>query len=115
RAGGMVRIDTETELLVVNDEFTASIVVARCATTPTGLRRWKLRLDTRLRPDITVAIRMDPNNRDVLGFYLLPWIGLSPPRVRLTDDNGLSLDAYRYESMETFFDLTARTPIEEAA
>ena len=32
-------------LLVVNDEFTASIVIGRCLTTQTGARHWKLRLD----------------------------------------------------------------------
>lgn len=115
RAGGTVRIDAETELLMINDEFTASVIIARCLTTPTGARRWKLRLDARFRPDITIAIRMDPANREPLDYYLLPWIGISEPRFRLREDNGLLFDAYRFESVDAFFDLAARSRIQVAA
>ncbi len=53
--GGTVERDTATDLLRVNDEFTASVVIARCHLTPAGSSRWKIRLDTGLAPDITVA------------------------------------------------------------
>jgi DNA invertase Pin-like site-specific DNA recombinase len=59
KAGGLVEQDNETDLLVINGEFTASIVVVRCHTTPAGSLRWHVRFDTGLWPDITVAIRMD--------------------------------------------------------
>ena len=44
--------------LRINGEFTASIVIARCGETGTGMRRWKIRLDASLGPDITLAVRM---------------------------------------------------------
>ena len=115
RLGGEVTVDPLSDLLTVNDEFTASVIVARCFTTLTGVRRWKLRLDARLRPDITVAIRMDETNRNPFDYYLLPWIGLTAPRVRLAEDNGALLDAYRADSMDAFFDLAARSRIQGAA
>jgi DNA invertase Pin-like site-specific DNA recombinase len=113
--GGAVRVDPDTDLLFINDEFSASIIVARCLTTLSGARRWKLRLDTTLRPDITIAIRMDVDNREAMDYYLLPRIGISGERLRLAEDNGTLLDAYRFDSIESFWDLASRTRLEDAA
>lgn len=115
RAGGTLRLDAETDLLVVNEEFTASVIIGRCQTTPSGVRRWKLRFDTRLRPDITVAVRMDGTNQCPLDYYLLPRIDVAPPRLQLAEENGFLLDAYRFDTVDAFFDLAARSRIESAA
>jgi hypothetical protein len=101
RLGGTVRADPSTDLLTVNDEFTASVVISRSFQTPVGDLRWKIRLDTGLRPDITIA--------------LLPRIDIATAKLRLREDNGFSLDAYRFDSLESFFHLAARTRIKEAA
>jgi DNA invertase Pin-like site-specific DNA recombinase len=115
RAGGLVEQDPNSDLLTINREFTASIVVVRCFTTPTGLRRWKIRFDMGLWPDITVAVRMDEPNGNALDYYLLPRIDITAPKVRLADDNGISLDAYRYETLDAFFALAARAALQEVA
>ena len=65
-------VDPTNDLLTVNDEFTASIVISRCVELLSGALRWNIRLDTSLRPDITVAIRMDAGNQAALDYYLLP-------------------------------------------
>src|SRR5690606_29080345 len=52
--GAAVTNDPVTDLLAVNDEFTASIVIARCRQTPAGALRWHIHLDSGLGPDITV-------------------------------------------------------------
>ncbi len=70
--GGVVSSDPKTDLLTVNDEFTVSLVVARCRRTESGSFRWSIRLDTGLAPDITVAARMDEENQSPLDYYLLP-------------------------------------------
>ena len=114
-AGGFVVQDPATDLLTINDEFTASIVVVRCQTTAAGSLRWQIRFDAGLWPDITVAIRMDQPNREPLDYYLLPRIDMTAPRLRLAEDNGVSLDAYRFDALEAFFGLTARTEIMEVA
>ena len=44
-AGGSVVRDPDTDLLTINQEFTASIVVVRCLTTPAGSLRWPIRFD----------------------------------------------------------------------
>jgi DNA invertase Pin-like site-specific DNA recombinase len=115
RLGGAVHSDPASDLLTINNEFTASIVIVRCLTTATGLLRWKIRLDTGLCPDITVALRMDPANAQVRDYYLLPRIGMSMTNLRLSEENGTFLDAYRFESLDFFFHLTTRSNIRGAA
>jgi DNA invertase Pin-like site-specific DNA recombinase len=113
--GSWVEQNPTTDLLTINGEFTASIVVVRCLTTPAGSLRWRIRFDAGLWPDITIAVRMDRLNRDPLDYYLLPRIDMTEPRLRLAEDNGVSLDAYRFETLESFFGLAARTNLMEVA
>ena len=115
QAGGLVEQDPESDLLTINREFTASIVVVRCLTTPTGSRRWRIPFDVGLWPDITVAVRMDEPNQNALDYYLLPRIDMTAPKVRLAEDNGISLDAYRFETLDAFFALAARATLQEVA
>jgi hypothetical protein len=112
---GWVQQNPASDLLTVNGEFTASIVVARCRATPAGSLRWQIRFDTGLWPDITVAVRMDQMNREALDYYLLPRIDMTEPRLRLAEDNGVSLDAYRFETLDSLFDLAARAKLLEVA
>ena len=115
QAGGFVCEDPATGILTINDEFTVSVVISRSFRTPHGALRWKIRFDTSLRPDLTVALRMDTNNRTVLDYYVLPRIDVTAPNVRLAEENGLSLDAYRFESLDAFFLLAARAHLRTAA
>ena len=113
--GGRIERDAATQILTINREFTASIVIARCRPTDTGALRWLIRLDAGLQPDITVAIRMNAPNADPLDYYLLPSIDLTPQRLRLTEDNCLSLDSYRFPTLDYFFGMAERTQVKEAA
>jgi hypothetical protein len=113
--GGTVQRDSETDLMTINGEFTASIVIVRCQETLAGSNRWKIRFDTGLRPDITVAIRMAPGNLEIFDYYLLPRVEMAGAALRLKEDNGISLDAFRFDSLDRFFRLTARCSIRSAA
>ncbi|WP_443749349.1 recombinase family protein [Asticcacaulis solisilvae] len=106
--GARVRTDPETDFLIVNEEIRASIVIARCFAAPSGKNCWKIRLDAGLLPDITVAIRMAANNRDVYDYYLLPSIDLASPKLRFAESNPLALDAYRFDDLDMFFSLAER-------
>jgi DNA invertase Pin-like site-specific DNA recombinase len=113
--GGEVRKDPATDLLTVNEEFTSSITIVRCRETAAGFLRWHVRFDLGLRPDITIAVRMDRSNRSPLDYYLLPRIDMTLPSVRLAENNGFSLDSYRFESLEGLFELAARAKLLEVA
>lgn len=111
--GGRISRSPVTDLLAVNGEFTASIVIARCQQTPAGSLRWKIRLDTGLAPDITVALRMDEANEAPLDYYFLPLFETATDRIRLAEENGLMLDAFRFDSLEFFFAMAERVRITE--
>lgn len=104
-----------SDLLEVNGEFSISIVIARCRGTPAGALRWRLRFDTGLDPDITVAVRMNARNQRPLDFYLFPKIDRASAEVRLAEENGLSLDAYRFETLDFLYELAVPIGIREAA
>lgn len=113
--GGSVRCDPETDLLTINEEFSVSIVITRCQHTPGGSNRWKVRFDSGLSPDITLAVRMLPGNKEILDYYLLPRIDFQAAMLRIVEDNGIFLDAYRFESLESLTQLSQRTHLQEAA
>lgn len=107
--------DPVSDMLRINGEINVSLVVCRCLQTKAGSYRWKIHLDTALAPDLTIAVRMDANNQQPLDYYLLPALDMENPQLRLAEDNGLALDAYRFDDLEPFFLLTERVPIREVA
>lgn len=115
QVGGRVTQDLATDILTVNGEFTASIVLVRCRETGAGSLRWHVRFDTGLLPDITIAIRMDRPNRNPLDYYLLPRLDMNVTRLRLAEHNGVSLDAYRFPTLDPLFSMAARVKLTEAA
>jgi len=113
--GGSVNRNPQTNLLTINDECIVSIVIARCMQTSAGAFRWNIRLDTGLMPDITIAVRMGQENKLPLDYYLLPTRDMTKSKLRLSEHNGLSLDAYRFKDLTHFFDMSARVPLLEVA
>jgi DNA invertase Pin-like site-specific DNA recombinase len=113
--GGIVRQEAETDLLHINEEFTASIVIARCIETLAGALRWKVRLDTPLRPDLTVVVRMGRGNEITRDYYLLPHLDMYSAVVRLCEYNDLSFDAFRFDTLDRFFDMAKRSIFAKAA
>lgn len=114
-AGAHVRQLPSTDLVDVNDEFTLSVVIARCQRTSADALRWRVRLDVGLLPDITVAVRMDADNRAPFDYYLLPRIDLDRTRLNFAEDNQLQLDAYRIDALDILFDLARPVSLKEAA
>jgi len=108
-AGATVVFNATTDLLTINDEFTASLTIARSFQTHNGALRWRLRFDTGLIPDVTVAVRMDESNEAPYDYYLFPSIDLNTHRLRLQEDNPLALDAYRFDTLDFFYSIAART------
>lgn len=113
--GGTVQRDAETDLLTINGLLKASIVICRCQQSQAGSFRWKIHFDTSLRPDITIAIRMNERNEQPLDYYLLPGLDIEQPSIRLLEQNSIALDAYRFDDLEPFFMMTQPVAIKEAA
>lgn len=113
--GGTAYQNLENDLLTISDEIVVSVVIARCKLTQSGSRRWKLRIDQSLKADLTICVRMDELNLNPMDFYLLPQMTLNEGVLRLAEYNGLSFDAFRFDSLDDFFKLTARAPLRRAA
>ena len=113
--GATVRQDLANDLLIINEEVSASLIICRCTQSTAGNNRWKLQFDTGLRPDITIAIRLAANNRDVLDYFLIPALDVENADIRLRDQNHVALDAYRFDDLDAFFLLTERAGLADVA
>jgi hypothetical protein len=54
---------------------------------------------------------MDADNRAPIDYYLLPRIDMPFKELLLYEDNGLSLDTYRFDTMDYFFGMARRARI----
>ena len=113
--GGEVFRDPATDLLTVNQEFSISLVLARCFTTTAGNHRWKIRLDTSLCPDITVAVRLNPVNDAALDYYLLPRLDFGTANLNLAELNAVEFDCYRFDTLDYLYGMAERRRIRRAA
>ena len=113
--GATVSVDANTDLLRINSEYTASLILSRCRETLAGNFRWHLRFDESLNPDIIIAARLKPGNDEILDYYLMPRIDVLQQRMNLKHHNGLMWDVYRFENLNFFMDLAKRARVEEAA
>ena len=113
--GAVATWDKATELLRLNDELNVSIVLCRHITTTAGVSRWVIRLDAGLKPDITIAVRMAATNEGIRDYYLLPGIDMTWENLRVAENNGIYLDAYRFDNLDYFFGMAERVKIQEAA
>jgi DNA invertase Pin-like site-specific DNA recombinase len=113
--GAHVVRNPRTDLLTVNAEYSAALVLARCRVTSTGNERWIVRFDVPLAPDITIVARLAPGNEKILDYYLLPAIADLGAYLRFASHNPLSLEVFRFNDLSFFTALAKRTPVEDAA
>jgi DNA invertase Pin-like site-specific DNA recombinase len=113
--GGTAELDQNREMLTINREFTASVVIVRCLETKGGSVRWVLRLDAIHGADIALVVRMDAGNLEPRDYYVLPLFDVNETSVRMCERNAACFDRYRCESLEPFYRLVARTPLGRAA
>lgn len=113
--GATVTQDTTSDLLLINGEYSAAMVLSRCRQTQAGTLRWLIRIDQRLAPDITILVRMDTANEKPADYYLLPIMDFDVPRLLICETNGAYLDTYQFDNLDYFAALSARREIEAAA
>ncbi len=107
--GGQVNIDPNTDLMLVNQELVISLVLCRCQISITGYKRWKIRFDVGLNPDITVAVRMKEQEEAALDYYILPTVEMEAPSLRLAESNQSNLEIYRFDSLDILAQLSRRS------
>ena len=113
--GGLVTRDAATDLLTVNHEFSVSLVLARCQILDNARRRWKVRFDTSLAPDITVAVRLEESNQAALDYYLLPRLDFGQARIHLADHNSIEFEAYHFDNLDYLYGMAERRSLRRIA
>jgi DNA invertase Pin-like site-specific DNA recombinase len=113
--GATVSVNQYNDLLTINCEYTASLILARCRETHAGNHRWHLRFDESLSPDIVLAARLQPGNEEILDYYLLPRLDVLTERLSLRPDNGLIMDVYRFNNLNFFMEMAHRVRMEGTA
>jgi hypothetical protein len=113
--GGKVSVDPSTDLMLVNQEVSISLVLSRCQVSPAGSRRWNVRFDHGLNPDLTIAVRMKEQEEAALDFYIIPSIDIETPHLRLAESNEASLEIYRFETLEILSELARRCEFRRVA
>jgi hypothetical protein len=110
--GGTVVRDPKTDLLTINDEIVISLVLARCQLMGDGRLRWRIRFDPmRYQADVTLAVRLDPQNRGELDYYLLPWLDLPQQEIRLCNRTNIAFEAFRFEDLGFFYGMVERVGV----
>lgn len=71
-----------------------------------GTKRWNIRFDFGLSPDITVAVWMKEQEEAALDYYILPTIDIEAPRLRLAERNQACLEIYRFETLNILSELS---------
>ena len=110
--GATVERELPNGLLRVSGEMLVSLVICRHTSTTGGASRWAIRLDTGLRPDLTIAVRLEVGNSTIRDYYLLPSIDMTWDRLRIADANGIELDGYQFDDLSFFFRMAERTNID---
>lgn len=114
-SGRSIPFDRETGLLTVNHNLTASIVISRCFKTQAGSHRWKIRFDTGLKPDLTIAVRMDSSNEHIYDYYILPFLEFGSENLKLMEENTDLLDGFRFETLDYFWQMGVNVSLDKAA
>jgi len=115
KRGGWVTSNPDNGLFTVNGELTISLVIARCKPGQNGRNRWIIRLDSSLKPDMTIVVRMATCNTTIFDYYILPLTDFSPETLPFNEFNTFTLDVYRVDTLELFYQLTSREALKEVA
>ncbi|MCE9635795.1 MAG: recombinase family protein [Planctomycetes bacterium] len=111
--GATVKHDGESNILSINQFYTASMLLSRCSQTPAGSARWVV--PERSTADVVIVVRMDPSNEQPSDYYLIPRMGVDLGRLKLCQHNGARIDTYRFDTLSFFMGMATLLPIGGAA
>ncbi len=95
--------------IVLNQEVRVQVVLIRNSPTSFGTSRWVVRCGTKSKPDLVMVARMDVNNEKIMDYYLFPSLDPVWRKMRVAEQNGIWLDAYRFQTLDVLVSIAART------
>jgi DNA invertase Pin-like site-specific DNA recombinase len=113
-AGATVTFGSQHTLLVINNEFTVLFAFSRCRDQDGHGDHWAMNLDSNLKPDLTVVMRMARGNEEPLDYFLIPRMAMLPKlRFEIRAEIGFMLNTYRFPNLDILKALCRRTEIKE--
>ncbi|WP_374438589.1 recombinase family protein [Pseudomonas panipatensis] len=113
--GGHVAVDPGSDLIQLNEELLISLVLCRCHLSVSGTKRWKIRFDLSLAPDITIAVRMTEGEELPLDYYILPTTDMVSPNLQLAEGNQSDIEIYRFDNLQILAELSRRSAYRRVA
>jgi DNA invertase Pin-like site-specific DNA recombinase len=106
-AGGFVRREPHNDLLTINGDLRAYVSLARYQE-KYGTPRWYLSRKKIPARDLTIVVRIAPDNVSVFDYYILPSReeNIARPDRELFMKNDPSVDACRCANLSAFFEIT---------
>ena len=109
--GAEVAWERRAQMLYLNGELRVYVLFVRCSVTNFGTLRWPIRMRPKQKPDLTLVVRMTPQNDAIRDYYLLPSLGLDWKDTQFAENNGLYFDIFRFASLDFLGGLAARTQL----
>ncbi|TIT11042.1 MAG: hypothetical protein E5W74_14415 [Mesorhizobium sp.] len=109
-AGGSARYDPDSKLVTVNGEFTVAIWIARCRLSRHGYPRWAFRRRRFAGADLSVLIRMQPDDTAIRDFLVLPGHEANHVFHLLKAENGCPIDSFVFATLDILVAMARRAP-----
>lgn len=108
-------VDIATDnLLTVNNNLKISVVPSRCKAMKSGRLRWIVRLERSLKPDISIVMRMNNSNTEVVDYYILPHLEKIENMLDLKESNSFLLELFRFDDLQILMNLLSPYPLRVA-
>ena len=111
-SGAHIRRDDQSGLLYINEEMAISLVLARCQTNAAGNFYWRIVFSPKRQvADLTVAIRLNPQNDAALDYYLLPQLDLANQEIRVNNKTSEAFECFRFDDLGVLHQMTGRRSV----
>jgi len=99
--------------LIVNGEYRVQVQILRCRKLETGKNCWTVLWGRRPAADIALIVRLNPENKEVMDYFVFPRKFFEGDRLALSDRNPIEIEIYRFDNLDYFKRLCGRTQIRE--
>jgi DNA invertase Pin-like site-specific DNA recombinase len=117
--GGTVKLSPGcNSQLRINEAINATVVIGRtsCTGAARNQNHWRFGYRSRQKPDILIVARVDHGSSTVRDYYVLPILFLPAGSwLTVSGVNYRRLEGFRIQTLEPFYRLCARTPLDTIA
>ena len=115
-AGTTVRLDAvDSGIRWINGEVKLSLILSRCKRQKSGNARWHIRLERSTSADFTIVVRLNPDNKTIKDYYLIPRFDLDLLDEHISENNNMFLEMFRFDDITWFYKMFSRLELKVVA